>query len=315
MNRRDLLATIGTGAVGIADPINVRKRGRGQETPTAESTPTSDGFDGIASTADQPFATILVGSRQGVRNPENNQPHTLRIWNDAESARSIGLRLFRGGTGATAALDRTVEFPADGYLTLRLLEPAEYGLSVSPGGRGDDTATENGTTGERIAVPRQRFDCNDSVTEIAVGEDGTVRFRTVSTEIGCAPEVVGQIFTAFQGDCGSRDTADVGFGDGSVELDGAIQAPTPCYGAELAEVAVTGPDEVRVTIATTEPTADICVECIGSIEYDAVLTFRDRVPARVTVRHQRGDEVATVAQVTRDDATVAAEDSETPTEE
>jgi hypothetical protein len=324
MNRRELLAAVGAGATGVAGLLGVQARGAGRdgEATTTTTTSAGEGFTGIESAADRPFARISVGTRAGVRDPENNQPHAVRVWNDSDRARAIGLRLVRDGESGTAVLDRRVEFPADGYLTLRLLEPGDYALTVPPGAETSDETMDGATTagtagaatstttargratgGATVAIPRAQFDCNDSRTDVRVAADGGVRWETVTTEESCPPEMVERTFTAFRGTCGSADDAAVSFDAQSVAVSGSIRAPNPCYGAELAEVAVPSADSLRVVVATTEPTAEVCAQCVASIEYRADLAFRDRVPGTVEVVHRRGDETETVASVTRDGTT------------
>ncbi|WP_135851861.1 hypothetical protein [Halorussus salinus] len=324
MHRRELLGAVGTGAVGVAGLLGTGARGAGQETETAatttaETTSEDGGFDGIESSADRPFATISVGTRANVVRSENNRPHAIRVWNDSDRARAIRLRLARGGGSggsdessesdkSSAALDRRVEFPADGYLTVRLLEPGDYALTVRPGdGTGEGgmggvatTATATATAvGSTIEVPRSRFDCNDSRTDVRVASDGAVRSVTTATEIGCPPEEVGRTFTAFRGSCGSADDAGVSFTDGLVEVSGSIRVPNPCYGARLADVSIPDADTLRVTVAATDPSGGVCVQCVGSVEYAADLRFRDSVPRTVEVVHRRGGESAVVATATR----------------
>ncbi len=238
-------------------------------------------------------------------NPENNRPHAIRVWNDSGRVRRILLRLTRGsGSGeSSAALDRRVEFPADGYLTVGLLEPDDYALAVRPGdgtGEGATTATSTGTAaGAIVEVPRARFDCNDSQTDVRVAPDGAVESFTVSTEIGCPPEEVGRTFTAFRGSCGPTDDASVSFADELVEVSGSIRVPDPCYVARLADVSIADADTLRVTVAATEPNGGVCVQCVGTVEYAADLRFRDSVPGTVEVVHRRDGESAVVATATR----------------
>ncbi|WP_135825487.1 hypothetical protein [Halorussus ruber] len=307
MNRRELLAAVGVGATGIAGFVGGRGASarQGTRTTTPSTTTESDGFTGIDSSAERPFAAISVGSREGVRNPENNKAHAVRVWNDSNSARTIGLLLSRGdwGDAESPLIDRQIEFPADGYLTLRLLEPASYALAVSSGGG----------TSEPVQIPRAQFDCNDSQTDVAVTEDGQVESVTTTTEIGCPPEVTDRTFTALAGSCGSESEASVSFAEESVGVSGAIRAPNPCYGAELAEVAVSSADTLRVVVGTTEPTASVCAQCIANVRYEADLQFRDRVPGTVEVVHARGDQTETVATVTRDGATTGRGTTESGT--
>ena len=332
MNRRELLGTLGLGAVGAAglvgSPVDAGRQtadvGRqATETTagtTARGTTEGGGFDGIDSSADRPFAAITVGSRAGVRNPENNRPHLVRVWNDGERARTLRLELRRDDDGV-APVNRRVEFPADGYLALRLLEPASYALTVTPVGGEMGTATDTattatetapatatattsaGATGETVRIPRTLFDCNDSRTDVRVGPDGAVESETTATEIGCPPQVTDRTFTAFRGTCGAADEADVSFGGNSVMVEGSIRVPNPCYDARLADVAVTPDGGLRVTVATTEPEAGFCAQCVATVEYRADVAFRDRVPETVTVVHRGDDATRTVATVSRDAGT------------
>ncbi|UPV73070.1 hypothetical protein M0R89_10960 [Halorussus limi] len=330
MHRRELLGVVGAGATGLAGLLGTRTRGAERDAevtatgPTTRATTTSDGrgFAGVQSSADRPFATISVGTRAGVRNPENNRPHAIRVWNDSDRARTIGLRLVRRGDQRGAALDRRIEFPADGYLTIRLLEPGDYALAVRPGAGTSDGANGTATTdaattaratasGGTVEVSRARFDCNDSRTDVAVTADGRVRSETVTTEAECPPEVVSRTFTAFSGSCGSADDANVSFGERSVEVSGSIRVPNPCYGAKLAGVAAPSADTLRVTVATTEPAAGVCTQCVGTVEYAADLRFRDRVPRTVEVVHRRDGGSATVATATRGSATATTRSGQT----
>ncbi|WP_435179909.1 hypothetical protein [Halorussus sp. AFM4] len=328
MNRRELLGALGLGATGAAGLVGspadagrqVTDAGtRATDGTTTAETTEGDGFDGIDSSGDRPFATVTVGSRAGVRNPENDRPHLVRVWNDSERERTLRLVLRRDDGGA-ALLDRRIEFPADGYLALRLLEPASYALTVAAvGGEAGTatgtattateaapaTATAGGATDGTVRIPRTLFDCNDSRTDVRVGPDGAVASETVTTEIGCPPAVVDRTFTAFRGTCGAADEADVSFGERSVTIEGSIRAPNPCYGARLADVAVTPEGGLRVTVAATEPESGFCAQCVATVEYRAEIAFRDRVPGTVTVVHRGGGATRRVATVSRAGTTTA----------
>ncbi|WP_276281001.1 hypothetical protein [Halorussus caseinilyticus] len=302
MHRRELLGAVGLGATGIAGVVGTRATGA-QETTTTGTTTAGDGFTGIESESDRPFTTISVGTRAGVSTPESHRPHRVRVWNDSDESRTVGLRLVRD---ESAVLDRSVEFPADGYLTLRLLEPARYALELRPGGEVGETATTGDAGGAgsgTVEISRARFDCNDSRTDVRVAADGAVQTATTTTNAACPPELTDRTFTAFRGSCGSADDASVSFAEESVAVDGSIQVPNPCYGARLAEVSVPSADTLRVAVAATEPTAGVCVQCVGTVEYRTTLAFRDRVPETVEVVHRRGDASETVATVTRGAAT------------
>ncbi|MFC7081086.1 hypothetical protein [Halorussus caseinilyticus] len=205
MHRRELLGAVGLGATGIAGVVGTRATGA-QETTTTGTTTAGDGFTGIESESDRPFTTISVGTRAGVSTPESHRPHRVRVWNDSDESRTVGLRLVRD---ESAVLDRSVEFPADGYLTLRLLEPARYALELRPGGEVGETATTGDAGGAgsgTVEISRARFDCNDSRTDVRVAADGAVQTATTTTNAACPPELTDRTFTAFRGPAGRPTT-------------------------------------------------------------------------------------------------------------
>jgi len=82
-------------------------------------------------------------------------------------------------------------------------------------------------------------------------------------------------------------------------VSGSIRVPNPCYGARLADVSIPDADTLRVTVAATEPSGGVCVQCVGTVEYAADLRFRDSVPRTVEVVHRRDGQSAVVATATR----------------
>lgn len=311
MNRRDLLASLGglgaasvAGCVanGSADPPDgttktTRTDGtnRSDETTssTGETTTTDDGA-GWGPDAETPFESVTVGDRDGVAFPDDNRAHGMRVWNDADDERSISLVLTREGD---AVFDRTLQFPADGWVKLTLNEPGNYELALGVDGQ------ERGT----VAVDRTRFDCNSSVTNVTVNAEGAVDAATMTTLVACAgPKVADTSFERGDGRCGSGDEASVAFEDEVVRVDGSIETPTPCHDLSLAsatlegsESHVDGDDVLVVTVTTDGRRGGGCTDCVGNVDYEATIGFDHAYPSNVRVVHDSMGGERTVLEVPR----------------
>ena len=110
-----------------------------------------------------------------------------------------------------------------------------------------------------------------------------------------AVRIVGESFTASDGDCGSgEDTAEVRFDGDAVRVDGSLATPTPCHGAALADARLA--DDGRrlvVAVRTTDPASESCVQCLGAVPYEATVRFGAGLPEEVRVEHD-GEPVTTV---------------------
>ncbi|WP_135823983.1 hypothetical protein [Halorussus ruber] len=200
-SRRTLLRTAGIGlGLGLSGCLGTGGESPGETSTTTETTTTETTTDPetttasppptaeevspaavaergvpvvpkIESTAATPFRAFSVGDREGVANPEDNLPHQVWVWNDTDAEREITLAL---STGGTTVLDETVAFRARAALGIELAEPRPYELTVSEGDR------------EKVVeIPRSRFDCNDSVTDVAVQREEIAEF-TITTEMACS---------------------------------------------------------------------------------------------------------------------------------
>jgi len=109
------------------------------------------------------------------------------------------------------------------------------------------------------------------------------------------PRIVGESFTAHDGDCGSdEDVAEVAFDGDTVRVDGTLATPTPCHGAALAGTRLAD-DGSRLVVAvrTTDPASESCVQCLGAVPYEATVRFGAGLPEEVRVEHD-GEPVTTV---------------------
>jgi hypothetical protein len=112
-----------------------------------------------------------------VTDPGDNKPHGLRIWNDGP-AREISVRV--EGADIGVAVDRTVEFPANGYLSIELRQPDAYAV---------DVRTEDGAW-YGLELGTEWFDCNASSTTLRLDAEGTASYVTISTMLACDPAEV-----------------------------------------------------------------------------------------------------------------------------
>lgn len=320
MRRRSLLAAVGgalaAGVAGcVADGSDSPGGGPGGDDTTTDGTTTRDdtttddptttpgdptpdpgGSTNWGPDTPSPFETAAVGSREGVAFPENHLPHVVRVWNAASEPRSIGLALT--DDAGQSAFDGEFEFPADGWVRLTLNEPAAYDLAVTvAGGSGGSVAVELGT-----------FDCNDSVTNVAVDAEGAVDSTTVSTQVGCpGPAIAGESFSVGEGGCGTRDEATATFADGAVGVEGSIRTPNPCYDLALAEVRLLGAEDVadgtddvlELVVATDGTTGEMCTECVGTVAYEASVEFENEYPSNVRVVHESERGRRTVLETAR----------------
>ncbi|PSQ17799.1 hypothetical protein BRD00_06295 [Halobacteriales archaeon QS_8_69_26] len=311
MKRRTLLTNVaGIAAAGAAGCLGGGTTGGNGTTPGDDPTTTPDdptttpddptptprespnAADWNPSSA-SPHETATLGSREGVPFPDNNKPHTVRVWNAATVDREIALVFLAGDE---VAYERGFSVPADGWVSVTINEPGPYEVAVEVDGERGDTLELGGST----------FDCNDSVTSVAVGPEGSVDSITESTTMACGgPAQNGQSFARGQSDCGSRDDAAVEFREEAVHVTGAVRTPNPCSDLTLASVTLDGgeyaDDEstLALTVATDGKRKDVCVDCVGTVEYEASVEFRNDYPQRVRVVHESMDDSRTVAEVER----------------
>jgi hypothetical protein len=90
-------------------------------------------------------------------------------------------------------------------------------------------------------------------------------------------------------ECGTQgNSASVDFdsGAGKVTVSGVIDASNPCRTATVAGVSYDeSANTLSVTIGTEAGDQEMCVQCIGEIEYEARFRFPETLPDSVTVTH------------------------------
>lgn len=108
---------------------------------------------------------------------------------------------------------------------------------------------------------------------------------------GCAAPAAGDIEATVQtvdSECasGDSDTADATFADGEVEIEGTLGAPNPCHEAVIDDVTREG--ERLSAVIGIESTDEMCIECIGRIDYRARIDPGEPV-ATLVVNHVDGE--------------------------
>lgn len=140
---------------------------------TPETTPpeNSGGLDDFDPT--NIHERIEVGSREGVK--EEFKLHDLGIWNTVGSEQSVSVRVL-DRLAETAVHRAEYSIPADEAVRIGLLTPSKYYVQL--GGAAIDSP-------ETLLVPCERFDCNESKTQIGIFESGAVRSTVLTTLAQC----------------------------------------------------------------------------------------------------------------------------------
>jgi hypothetical protein len=175
MERRTFLSLAG---IGLSVPVvgasaAVDGSGEGHPASGGRGSPGEGDLDSFDPDAIQ--AEVELGNRAEVANASLNRPHDLAVWNATGSSISVELRI-ADAAGEHPPFKIAYGVPADDAVVVALLEPSEYSVEV-------DAPVEEADAS--MTVPRSRFDCNDSTTQIGVFEDGTVKSRLVTTLAFC----------------------------------------------------------------------------------------------------------------------------------
>ena len=72
---------------------------------------------------------------------------------------------------------------------------------------------------------------------------------------------------------------------GRVRVSGALSTPTPCHRATLSAVDYDPGTETLALDVVAASTEDVCVDCVGRVEYEATVDLAGGVPTSVAVTH------------------------------
>ncbi len=128
--------------------------------------PTSGGDFGDAARA------FVVGGTEWVG--DDHRPHQVWLWNGGDAPRRGRLVVT---VPAGTVLEESVEIPPDDGVAVVFRRPAAYTVAFEEDGADAPLV--------QIDVDPERFDCNDSATDVVVTSDGTTERSTVSTELAC----------------------------------------------------------------------------------------------------------------------------------
>lgn len=182
MRRRAVLGAVSAGIASVAGCAASSDFGPSTETTPSPNTgtpytpPDYPSGRGDLTEFDPEYTSeeIRVGSRERVEDPENNEPHQIRVWNATSAARTVELRI-TDDVEQSVVLNETYDIPANASLSVSLLEPSYYVLEIRP----------SETSQETLGVPRSLFDCNRSATRIGIFEDGTIKSIVISEALAC----------------------------------------------------------------------------------------------------------------------------------
>ena len=144
---------------------------------------------GCAATGSQPpestsdleeFDPASRDERGSVDNPAVDQnaeyePHHVSVWNAGEEARQLSLEITDRAT-EKVLFDTSETVPADTALQVTLLDRSTYIIELRV------PAVDAQQT---LRVPSERFDCNESTTQIGVFPDSEIRSRIFTTTLKC----------------------------------------------------------------------------------------------------------------------------------
>lgn len=175
MRRRTFLSIAGVGlSVPVVDvPDDVVGSGESQPASTGLNSPGEGDLESFD--PDSVQAEIELGNRDEVAKESLNRPHDVTVWNATATSVTVELQV-SDAAGDRPPFEMTYGIPADDAVVVALLEPSDYDVEVQASVEGAEAS---------MTIPRSRFDCNGSTTQVGVFGDGTVKSRLVTTLAYC----------------------------------------------------------------------------------------------------------------------------------
>jgi hypothetical protein len=272
-----------------------RTTGDDTTSPTDEdrtNDPAGSGDSAWDPAAQKPFEILEIGSRDDVPFPDDNRPHEVAVLNELDRRREIRVSIDDPET-TDAEFERAFDFPAGGFVLLRLNVPSRYEVSFQA----------SGTTLGSATIGSQWFDCNASRSRFGVRKDGVKDYEERTTLMGCPePAVAGSDLSVADRRCASAEhhDASIGFDGEAVTVDGTVLAATPCRKLSIETAAYDAKADRLTVVIGTAPSEGVCTQCLGSIEYEATIEFENDLPSEVVVEHHSQDRKTTVATAQRE---------------
>lgn len=115
------------------------------------------------------FLNLSIGSSSDL--PENAAQHYYLIGNNKSTNRTMTITVWRD---ANVALNRTIEFPANGVLHVQVFRPGEYTLVIDPAG-----------SRRHVYDAPDTWDCNYRGVEAAIQPDGSLSAISLQSVVYC----------------------------------------------------------------------------------------------------------------------------------
>lgn len=166
---------------------------------------------------------------------------------------------------------------------------ATDGAAVSRG-NGTDTATTGaeptGSEPTGDATPEDGTRTDSSRDDGTSKDSSTDDAATDGAETDGDP-VVDATLAAEDGDCASErgHAGTIAFDDASVSIDGSVATPNPCYELSFDSLASQDDGETLVVDVAADSSDDVCVQCLGSVDYEASVAFESVSPTQVVLAH------------------------------
>lgn len=168
MQRRTFLGAVGSAVVVASAGYGSGFVVRGRANRSANGT----------SNGDSVSARWFVGTRSGVKHPDQNRPHRFAVANETPTRRRVTIEVV-DPDGEVPILDESVQLDPDNEAVVELLTPTTYGVTVHDHLTGRSRSLE---------ITRDWFDCNDSTTTAELGTLGGFSVTSSSTLLACSPE-------------------------------------------------------------------------------------------------------------------------------
>lgn len=130
----------------------------------------------------------------------------------------------------------------------------------------------------------------ESVESVSVGHEQGEMHTPRVMELDAYPAVEETSIETDETSCGTEEDDGISVSESptGVLIEGELPAPNPCHEAVLRNVKLDGRELiVEVGVDSTLEAGEGCVECLGRIEYEALVSFKDPTRLeRVTVDHE-----------------------------
>lgn len=182
MKRRVYLATtasvLAAGCIetGGQSPDSSNDTPESQNQTPGEISGNNQSEDLVKYQPEKTYNTVTVGSRSNTSSPEQNRPRAVGIWNARGEKQDVEVTVDKERDDDQPVIDSTYTIPVDDALRIELKEPATYSVEIR--------VQQSGATAT-VTVSEKDFTCNSATTQVAIKEDGTLPYSTISSTKYC----------------------------------------------------------------------------------------------------------------------------------